>query len=399
MDIRIENAVRLDWQTGTEIPCTVDISDGKIEKIWDMDSSGAAQRQIAGGRRDDSLEKMAEKRIDARGAVLTPGLIDFHTHLFTGGSAFGVNADLLLGSGTTLAVDMGTAGSSSYEAFHYGDVLPRTMPVKAFLNLSPVGQPGSGISEPLGSGAIWEEQMEKLIRRYPSEILGIKVRLSKEIVGEEGVRPLQHAVRLGEIFGLPVCVHTTNPPVPAEEVVGELRPGDIYSHMYHNKGYTILDERGMVSPAFWEAKKRGVFLEVGNGRMNFHFDVAKAAIEQGLFPDIISSDATARTFGNSPDMKDLVFVMSKFWNMGMPLERVIEAVTKTPAKALSLSDEYGVLEEGRPAHLTLLRKTERPVQFSDSAGNCLEGTKFLAPEMTMIGGRILYLQGESILTK
>ena len=50
--------------------------------------------------------------------------------------------------------------------------------------------------------------------------------------------------------------------------------------------------------------------------MNFSFPVAEQALSQGLYPDIISSDATARTFAGVPDMKDLAFVMSKILEYG-----------------------------------------------------------------------------------
>lgn len=383
MDIQIVNAKRLDPETGAERPCVVGIEHGKIAFLGESLPAG----------------ETAAATVDANGALVTPGLVDFHAHLFTGGSAFGVNADLLIGGGVTLAVDMGTAGTAGYEALHAGDIAPRTLPVKAFLNLSPVGQPGSGISEPLNDAVINEARMTELIEKYRGEILGIKIRLSKEIVGGLEARPLARAVQLGEKFHLPVCVHTTNPPVPTDQIVNMLRPGDIYSHTYHKKGDTILNEDGKVRQAFKRAQERGVYLEVGNGRMNFNFEVAKAALADGLFPDIISSDSTAKTFANAPDMKDLVFVMSKFWNMGMPLADVIRSVTETPARAIGMQDEYGTLAVGRPAHVTLLRQAQRAVQFSDSAGNTMDGDKLLVPEMTMVRGRILYLQGGATLRK
>ena len=156
---------------------------------------------------------------------------------------------------------------------------------------------------------------------------------------------------------------------------------------------TILEEDGTVQAAFFEAKERGVYLEVGNGKMNFNFETAEKALSQGLEPDIISSDATARTYENAPDMKDLPFVMSKFWNLGMPLYKVVKAVTKTPAKCLGLEAEAGVLEAGRRADLTILRRMEQETEFTDSDGNVRTGNRILSPEMTMLGGRIVYLQG------
>lgn len=383
MDLLIKNARFTDPETGRESAVSTGIKDGKICSL-----------QWEGESREES--EGAERTVDAKGAYLLPGMIDFHTHLFTGGSAFGLNGDLLLPSGVTLAVDMGTAGSAGYEMFHRLDVLPRTVKIRSFINLSPLGQPGGGMNEPLDRNIISEQRIKELSEQYAGEILGLKVRISKNIVGKEGIMPLDHALELGERLGLPVCVHTTDPPVCASEIVKRLRPGDIYSHMYHNKGMTILDDEGKVLPEFFEAKKRGVFLEVGNGRMNFSFAVAGKAMAEGLFPDIISSDATAGTFGNSPCMKDLVFVMSKFWNMGMPLHRIFAAVTAAPARCLGLAERGdGRLTIGAEADLTLLRVLDEETVFADSEGAVLMGDRLLCPEMTVISGRIVYLQGRA----
>lgn len=386
MDLLIKNAIDLDLDSGIEREVTVGIKEGVIRLIRDASETG-------------KQESAAMASVDAMGAYIFPGWIDFHTHLFTKGSAFGVNGDLLLASGATMAVDMGTAGCTGYEAFRQLDLLPRTIPIKSFINLSPLGQPGAGIAEPLSRRLIQEDSMKALIEKYRDEIRGIKVRLSQEIVGAEGIEPLKHALELGDRFELPVCVHTTDPPVRTSEIVTMLRPGDIYSHVYHKKGMTILSEDGTVLPAFHKAKERGVYLEVGNGRMNFNFDVAEAALSGGIFPDIISSDATAKTFANSPDMKDLAFVISKFWNMGMPLHQAAAAVTRNPARCLGLENERGALAVGQKANLTVARPVRKKVTFSDSDGNVRIGNKLLAPEMTVLDGRIVYLQGAMTLKK
>lgn len=386
MDLLINNAVAVDLDTGRETKCAVWIEKGRIQGL---------SEPLTGERADTAAEIL----LVAGGAYILPGLIDFHTHLYTRGSGFGLNGDLLLSSGVTMAVDMGTAGCAGYEAFRLTDILPRTINIRSFLNLSPVGQPGAGISEPLDRAAVKEGLMEELITKYADEIRGIKVRISRSIVGDLGIAPLEHALELGERWKLPVCVHTTDPPVRAEEIVSRLRPGDIYSHMYHNKGMTILKEDGGVQEAFKKAQKRGVILEVGNGRMNFNFEVAQQAVRDGVYPDIISSDATAATFANTPAMKDLAFVMSKFWNMGMPLHRVFDSVTRTPARCLGMEKQAGILKKGRSADLTILKVCEQDVEFSDSDGNVRKGTSLLVPVMTALNGKIVYLQGDIRLRK
>lgn len=374
MEFLIKNIKLLDLENGNETDAQVGIENGKIACI---------------AKPEEKVE--AEKILDGDGAYLTPGWIDYHTHVFTKGSAFGVNADLLFGTGTTLAVDMGSTGTANFEGFRLTDMLTRSMPVKAYLNISAIGQPGAGISEPFDEKAVLEEKIGELLKKYPRDILGLKVRLSENIVNGAGIKPLERALELGEKFSLPICVHTTNPPVMASEIVKRLRPKDVYSHMYHGKGRTILDESKKVQKEFFEARKRGVYLEVGNGVANFDFPVAEVAMQQGLYPDIISSDATYRTFLNIPAMRDLAYVMSKFLNLGMPFCDVIKAVTKTPASCLKLEEKREKIEIGMSADLTMSRVIDKKVRFSDSAGNVREGERQIIPEATILNGRCMYL--------
>ena len=129
--------------------------------------------------------------------------------------------------------------------------------------------------------------------------------------------------------------------------------------------------------------------------MNFSFPVAEQALRQGLYPDIISSDATARTFAGVPDMKDLAFVMSKFWNMGMDLSQIFYSVTGAPARCLGLKNrEDGRIKIGDEADLTALRAVKQETVFKDSEGNRRSGDRLLVPEMTILDGRIVYFQGQ-----
>lgn len=179
-------------------------------------------------------------------------------HLFRHGSTFGMNADELISSGVTSAVDMGSAGWVNYPAMYECDIMNKKPRIKTFINISPIGQPGKGISEPLNDELLSVSEIRKRMNEYPGMIKGLKVRISQGIVGNLGITPLKRAVEMGDEFGLPVCVHTTYPPVSASEVASILRPGDIYSHTYHRRGMNILDESGHVQEGISEAQKRGV---------------------------------------------------------------------------------------------------------------------------------------------
>lgn len=371
MDLLIRNATLLDLDTGLESLADVAIQNGLIQDILPPNSP----------------HLHADMVVEAHGRYLFPGFIDFHTHLFAHGSTFGLDADQLLSAGTTCAVDMGTAGWVNYPALHTCDLTGKQIQIRSFLNLSPVGQPGKGINEPLDDTVINPEQMRRMLAQYPGEIVGIKVRISRSIVRELGIEPLRRAVQVGEELGLPVCVHTTDPPVSAGEITAILRPGDIYSHMYHSKGNTILDPDGAVQAQVRADQNRGVLMEVGNGRVNFNFPVAEQAAACGFWPDIISSDATPATFHKEAAMWDLPMVMSKFLCLGMPLTDVIRAVTQTPAHLLGLTEQMGSIRAGLRADLVLCRIEQGEITFCDSDGNRRVGNRRILPELTFLGGR------------
>lgn len=396
LDLLVQNVILLDLNTGAERTAAVGVDRGFISCVipaGERDNAAADQTAASNSGNAGTAQPMPEARrtIDGQGSYLFPGLVDFHTHLFRHGSQFGIDADLLLSSGVTTAADMGSAGWVNYPAMYECDLIGKKVRTGSFLNISPIGQPGRGISEPLDAGAVSEEGIDKILTEYPGKVRGLKVRLSRSIVKELGTGPLRRAVELGEKFGLPVCVHTTDPPAPTDEVAAMLRPGDIYSHTYQGVGHHSA-ETDEVLKGMLAAQERGVLIEVGNGRVNFDFPVAEKCIEAGLLPDIISSDATPQTYHNGPAMWDLARVASKFLNMGVPIQNVVRAVTSTPARVLRMDHMIGTVAPGFEADLALFRMKDDPITFCDSAGNERIGAEGLVPVMTIRSGRVVWQQ-------
>lgn len=375
-DVSIKNARLLDTETGRESRGTVLVNRDKIVEVLPEEAAVPAARKV----------------LDAQGNYVFPGFVDYHVHLFRHGSGFGLDANRLAEAGVTTACDMGTAGYANYAALHACDLVGKKLRLHSYLNISPVGQPGRGINEPLDDKVLDLGKMEALLDAYPGEIRGLKVRISQNIVGDLRLRPLQKAVEMGEALGLPVCVHTTNPPESMGKVASLLRPGDIFSHVYHGSGRTLLGENGHVEPEILEARQRGVLFDVGNGRVNFNFPAAEGAFKDGFYPDIISSDSTITTFHKEPAMWDLPRCMSKLLNMGMSLSQVLTSVTTTPAKVLGLEDTIGKVAPGYCADLVLCKLQEGPVTFVDSAGNERTGTQQLLPYTTLRAGRVIWQQ-------
>ncbi len=326
--------------------------------------------------------------IDAAGCYVFPGLIDFHCHLY-GGSSFGINPDLLLATGVTSAVDAGTAGYINYEDFYRSVVTRTKISLKTFINISPIGQPGAGVNEPLQRELINREMLKSVVEKHRDVIIGLKVRISKPIVGSLGLDPLKYALELGEELALPVNVHITNPPEKLSEVVKYFRNGDIFTHVYEGTGHTIIED-GHVADEILEAKGRGVIFDSANGRSNFVFAVAEKALGEGFYPDVISTDSTALNFNKPFVVKNLPFIMSKYLCMGMKLEDVVKAVTETPAALMGESEEIGHIGEGAAADVAICRIEERDVLFRDTLGDERKGRKVIEPVMVLKNGEYVY---------
>ncbi len=342
-----------------------------------------------GSIQETEHDEAYDMKIDASGCIVMPGLVDFHVHVFDGGSEFGFNPDLVLSTGVTSLVDMGTSGYANIRAFA-NSLASRTIDAFAFLNISAMGQMGTGLNENLDPALVDESRIMDTASRYGTLVKGLKVRISRNIVGTFGIKPLEKAIDIAEKLSWPVCVHVTDPCVPMEDIADLLRPRDIICHMYHGKGWGILDD-GKVSDAMWKARERGIVFDAANGRTNFDFSVAEAAIRDGFLPQIISSDMTRATVNKGIIVRNLPFVMSKYLSLGMSLPEIVKAVSATPRSYL---DADSPISQSRNADIAIMKIVDRETVFRDSSGNCRKGNQILVPLMTIKNGDIVFDNNE-----
>ena len=196
---------------------------------------------------------------------------------------------------------------------------------------------------------------------------------------------------------LRVCVHTTDSPVPAGELAKCLRKGDIFCHCYQGAGNTIIDENGDIDKGVLEARERGVLFDAANGKGNFGLKTARAAIEKGFLPDIISSDLTVDKFNMPPYDKNLLHVMSKYLAMGVDLMTILKAVTCVPAKIMGLSDRIGSLKPGSLADIAIFEIKDKKYVQKDFRDEEIECSRLILPKLTMIEGEIQYCQSDFYL--
>lgn len=329
--------------------------------------------------------------IDVTGCYVFPGLIDYHTHLFYGGTAIGVSPDLaLLPQGVTTAVDQGSAGVSNFERFMNSVVSRQTTRIFGYLHVNPTGLASLPHSTEDVDPAHYDlQQSRNLFEQYAGQLLGLKIRSSREIVKELGLQPLRQTIHLAEQLGCRVVVHTTNPPTSVGELADLLRAGDVYTHMYQGKGSSIIADDGKLAASIRQARERGVIFDTADGRAHYALGVAAAALADGFMPDIISTDLT---LGNvyDPSVFGLPFIMSKYLALGISLADVVNACTAAPAKLLGMEGKLGTLTPGAYADVSVFRLVKKRAQFTDFTGRTLVCEQLLVPQLTVSHGKVVY---------
>ena len=331
--------------------------------------------------------------IDASGCIVTPGLIDYHTHYFLNGSENGVNPDASsFCCGITTAVDGGTCGAGGYEIYRRTVMSLSEVRILNYLLVASGGQSNDRYPENLDPKYFDEEKILDLFAKYPDNLVALKTRISHSIITPELARvSIPRTVEIAEKAGVPVVVHVTDCSIPLDELAEMLRPGDVICHIYHGRGEnTCLDSNGKVLAGLLKARERGVLFDASNGRSNFDIEVCRKAVEQGFTPDIISSDNNTSSWFLQP-MHTLPRILSKFIDFGMSLEDVISAATINPAKLVK-RPELGSMAEGTPADVCIFKHKKKEVPYTDINGNKFTGTQVLVPMMTFKGGKCMYCQ-------
>jgi len=329
--------------------------------------------------------------LDVSGSIVTPGLIDVHVHVYDGVAPLGIPPDPnCVAKGVTTVLDAGSAGAHTFPGFRKYVIDVSQTRVRALLNISVVGQstlsPDNLHGELLNLNYANVKLAVRTIEQHRDVILGIKVRLTRNIAGENDLRALHLAREAAEAVKLPVMVHSGGTYTPLKDLLPVLRAGDVITHCFHGRSGGILDERGRVLPEVLTAVGRGVHLDVGHGAGSFSFDVAERAIKQGLLPGTISSDL--HQFNIHGPVFDLATTLSKFLHLGLTLEQVIARATTHPAKTFGFAAGLGTLREGAEADVSVFSLQEGDFSFADSMGHRRVGHRKLSPVATVKSGRL-----------
>jgi dihydroorotase len=379
--ILIKGGTVIDPKNNINQVMDVGIFEGKIKKVA-----------------KDIDPKEARQVVDAKGMYVTPGLIDIHGHVF-----FGTQPNHYLSNGlvalppdgftfrvgVTTIVDAGGAGWDSFSEFKNNVIFNSKTRVLSFLNIVGQGMRGGN----------WEQDTADM---DPTLAAGVAIKNRNDVVGFKVAhfqgkdwKPVDNAVKAGKLANMPVMVDFggSTPPLPlAELFMKHLRPGDIYTHAYTllegNIRETIVDEATQkVKPFALEARKRGIVFDVGYGGASFNYSQAIPAMKAGFQPTTISTDLHTGSMNGS--MKDMLSIMSKFYNMGMDLPAVIKASTWEPAKVIH-REQLGHISEGAIADVAVFSMRKGNFGFYDKTGYKVEGKEKLECELTVMGGKIVY---------
>ncbi len=325
---------------------------------------------------------------DLTGYILSPGLIDLHTHVYWGGTSLGIDSDdFCRTSGVTTSVDTGSAGPGNWPGFRKHVIERSEARILAYLHVSYAGI--YAFSKTIAVG-----ESEDIRLMAPAEcaavaeanrdlIVGIKVRVGLHASGSQGTAPLNIALQAADEVGMPLMCHIDHPPPSYEEVLDMLRPGDVLTHAFRPFPNAPVTAQGTVKAAVLAARKRGVLFDIGHGMGSFAFKTARAMLANGFEPDTISSDVHQLCI-NGPAF-DQVTTMSKFLCLGMSLSNVIKCSTVNAAIALKRM-EYGSLKIGSLGDATVLSVREGTFDYVDVVGEHLIGDRKIISEGVVLKG-------------
>jgi dihydroorotase len=356
---------------------------------------------IRGGRieavKPDIPAETALSCLDMTGLYVTPGLVDIHVHLYATagnpGAWAGDNSVLPDGfsfrTGTTTMVDTGSAGWRNFGDFRHRVLDRFTTRTYGLVNIA-----GLGMATMMTEQNVHDlnaQQCAAVAREHEDVVVGLK---TAHYVMPDWTS-VDRVLAAGDLAQMPAMIDFGHfkPERPYYELVGQrLRPGDISTHMYRGP-VPCIDEGGRVYSYLRDARDRGIRFDVGHGAGSFCFRNAVPCVEQGFWPDSISTDLHRMSMNIG--MLDMPTTMSKFLVMGMPLADVIRLSTIEPARVIG-RPQHGHLTVGAAADVAVLRIDEGDFGYMDAFGGVLRGDRRFICELTVCDGEIVWdLNGRS----
>lgn len=370
-DLLLTNGRILDPSQNIDSIADIAFKDGKVQEI------------------SSTLDKEKASQVrDVSGKLVTPGLIDLHTHIYWGGTSIGIDpTDYARRCGTTTMIDAGTAGAGNFAGFKAHIIEPCEPRILAYLNISFAGIFAFSDTVMIGESEdirlLHPRACLNVAKLHKDFLVGIKVRVGAKASGSMGYAPLDIALEVAEEAGLPVMCHLDWPPPNTKDVVSRLRPGDVLTHCFRPFPGAPTKGDGAIKEEIIAARERGVIFDIGHGVGSFGFATAETMLKAGFLPDAISSDVHSLSI-KGPAYDQLV-TLSKFLHLGMELKDIIAASTTGPAKAIRRPD-LGTLSPGSIGDATILKINNTRTDYVDSLGETRTGDAAFKLEGIVLNG-------------
>jgi dihydroorotase len=346
----------------------------KLDAIRDV--AIADGRIVAVG---SNLSGNATETIDAHGKLVTPGLIDVHTHA----TRTKDGPALCLADGVTGLIDAGSQGADRIgETIAVAKAAPQQC--RVLINIGRAGILPEGDTMDIARADVGAAR--EAISRNREMIAGVKARLSRDVAGPNDFEVLKRAQEVASSFHLPVMIHMGQTISPLPKLLALLKPGDIVTHMFAPPPNSIIDDAGHILPEVMAARRRGVRFDLGNGRTgHLRWDMAEHVLQARFLPDTFSTDWTPE--GRTAQIIDFPNVMSKFLMLGMSIDEVVACATVNAARLFPVFRNRGTLKVGAPADVAVLELREGSFEFVDNFGNNRTGQQRLFPSVTVLAGK------------
>ena len=360
-DLIIRGGRVIDPSLNLDTIADVGIANGRIESI------------------DRELNASATDEINATNKIVVPGLLDIHAHYAQDDRG----AHICLSDGVTGWVDAGSAGADNIEEM-VAVARSAPQPARILLNIGRGGVIPEGDTADISMANV--EVAKAAIASNLDYVVGVKARLTSGVTANDIV-VIRRAQEVASYFNLPLMIHIGQSESSMASLVAELKPGDVVTHMYAPPPNAIINNDGRIFPEILEARRRGIWFDVANGRTDhLRWDTFDAIMETGFWPDTISTDGFS-TSRSAPGVRDYPNIMSKFLNFGMSLNAVVAASTHNPSRVFPFLRDKGTLNIGAPADVAILDLREGEFEFIDNYENVRPGNQRLFPFETVLAGR------------
>jgi len=347
-----------------------------------MRIDGIRDVAIAGGRIaavEANIAADAAETIDARGKIVTAGMIDVHTHCGRDGRS----GAMVLQDGVTGWIDAGSNGADHIaDSIAVAKLAPQQ--ARCLINIGRAGILPEGDTMDIARADVGA--LRDAIAKNRDNIVGVKCRLSRDVAGPNDFEVLRRAQEVATAFNLPVMIHMGQTISPIGKLVDLLKEGDIVTHMFAPPPNSIIDEQGRIVPEVMAARRRGVWFDVGNGVAgHMRWDTVEAIMKTGFWPDSFSTDwnITSKTTG----VIDLPNCMSKLLGYGMTVPQAVARVTVNPSRMFGIFHDRGTLNVGAVADVAMLELRDGNFEFLDNFNNKIMGKQRFFPAGTVLGGK------------